>query len=78
MSSPLPLSQDGGDGEHASIAVENSMRDVMNNISPSLGDISGWGLTGFTGLTEASDGNQTVWGFTAGDTDFVLTLVKAE
>lgn len=69
------LSQDGGDGEHASIVVANAVRDAVSGVVPSLGDISSWGLTGF-GELDASDENQTVFGFTAGDTDFHLVLTK--
>ena len=76
MSAPLPMSQDGGDGEHASIAVANAVRDAINGNSPSLGDVSAWGLSGF-GELESSDENQTVFGFTAGDTDFHLVLTRA-
>lgn len=72
MTTPTtPMNQDGGDGEHASIAVSQGIRDLIQS-----GNYSNWGLAGFTEL-ETSDENQTVFGFTAGDTDFHLVLTKA-
>lgn len=71
------LSQDNGDGEHASVAIENAMRDAMNGQSPSLGDVGVWGLGGWSGTDDNTE-DQTVWTFVANGTTFRLALTKLD
>jgi hypothetical protein len=65
---PMFLSQDGGDGEHASMAVTQGLRNIIDS-----GNYDNWELeTGETGL---SDADQTVFFLKAGDTYFRVTVV---
>lgn len=61
------LSQDGGDGEHASKAVNQGMRDLIQS-----GEYSVWGLE--FGETSMSDETQTVFFLKSGDTYFRVSL----
>jgi hypothetical protein len=61
------LSQDGGDGEHASIAVSQGLRDLIMS-----GNYDGWGLE--TGETPLSDETQTVFFLKTGETYFRVTV----
>lgn len=73
MSQPTPyLSQDGGDGEHASGAVSQGIRDLVAS-----GHYAVWGLS--FGETEESGANQTVFWLQAGGSEgtrFRLVLTK--
>lgn len=66
---PLMMSQDGADGEHASIAVSQAIRELVNG--PNYG---AWGLD--FGETEESNATQTVFWLQAGQTRFRLVLTK--
>jgi hypothetical protein len=64
---PMFLAQDGGDGEHASMAVTQGLRDLIDS-----GNYNSWELeTGETGL---SDADQTVFYLKAGNTYFRVTV----
>jgi hypothetical protein len=72
MTNPnLPLSQDGGDGEHASIAVSQGVRDLIQS-----GNYTNWVLD--FGETEESDADQTVFWLHAGETRFRVVVSKDE
>lgn len=64
---PMYLSQDGGDGEHASIAVSQGVRDLVQS-----GSYSNWGLQ--FGETPLSDEGQTVFWLKSGNTYFRVTV----
>lgn len=64
---PMYLSQDGGDGEHASIAVSQGVRDLVQS-----GNYSQWGLQ--FGETPLSNEDETVFFLKAGDTYFRVTV----
>lgn len=64
---PMYLSQDGGDGEHASIAVGQGLRDLIQS-----GNYDVWELQ--TGETNLSNESQTVYWLKAGDTYFRVTV----
>jgi hypothetical protein len=72
---PVLLSQDNGDGEHASILMVNALRDGIEGRSPSLGDVSGWHFADY-GETNDSNDSQTVFEFTANGTRFRVVLQK--
>jgi len=67
----LPLSQDGGDGEHASIAISQAVRDLIDS-----GNYGPWGLQ--FGETELSDDTQTVFFLRTGDSYFRVTVTPDE
>ena len=66
---PKYLSQDGGDGEHASVAVSHAMRTLVGS-----GEFSSWGIQ--FGETEQSTDTATIFWVQAGETRFLLTLER--
>jgi hypothetical protein len=64
---PMFLSQDGGDGEHASIAVSQGVRNLIQS-----GDYDVWGLN--FGETHLSNETETVFYLKSGDTWFRVTV----
>lgn len=70
------MSQDGGDGEHASVAVNNALRDVANNLSPSVGDISSWNMRNVGEVDAGPD--HTRFSFDMGNTTFFVEVTRGD
>jgi hypothetical protein len=70
------LSQDNGNGEHASILVANAVRDGVSGRAPSVGNVDAWDVADF-GETQDSNDVQSVYTFTAGGERFLVTVTRA-
>jgi hypothetical protein len=68
------LSQDGGDGEHASIVVANSVRDGLAGRSPSTGNVEEWQMGDFA--ESAADEGSVTFTFRSGDHTYTLLLTE--
>lgn len=64
---PMYLSQDGGDGEHASVAVNQGVRDLIQS-----GNYNNWNLN--FGETTLSNETETIFWLKSGDTYFRVTV----